>query len=271
MGDDSWMRAWHPAVPGVREVLHARMTDHAYPPHVHADWAILLVDEGAVAYELGGRARIADASAVTLLPPGVAHDGRAAPQSSGFRKRVAYLHASWMPEGRAGRIVDQPSRIDLVPAARRAHRALATPGEELAAEATLLALASRLATDVGENLRDTPDSTVARRLRDLLEARLVDGVTLAEAGRLLGAHPGHLARAFATEFGAPPHRYVTSRRVDLARRLLLNGATPASVAVKAGFYDQAHLTRHFRKVLGTTPGRFAVAHGKSHEGSRARP
>ncbi|MDF2992143.1 MAG: AraC family transcription regulator, partial [Microbacterium sp.] len=57
----------------------------------------------------------------------------------------------------------------------------------------------------------------------------------------------------------------------LARRLLLNGATPASVAVKAGFYDQAHLTRHFRKVLGTTPGRFAAAHEQPHGSSRARP
>jgi AraC-like DNA-binding protein len=270
MDDQSWMRAWHPAVPGVREVLHARMTDHAYPPHVHADWAILLVDEGAVAYELGGRARIADASAVTLLPPGVAHDGRAAHQSPGFRKRVAYLHSSWMPEGRTGGIVDQPSRRDLVTAARNAHRALATPGEELAAEATLLALASRLASGVDEPRRVKHDSTLARRLRDLLEARLVDGITLDEAGRLLGAHPSHLARAFATEFGAPPHRYVTSRRVDLARRLLLDGARPAFVAVKAGFHDQAHLTRHFRKVLGTTPGRFATAHAQPHGDSRAR-
>jgi AraC-like DNA-binding protein len=261
MVDATSMRAWHPTVPGVREVLHAQMTDHVYPLHAHGDWALMLVDEGAVTYDLGGRARVADASAVTLLPPNVAHDGRAAPRSTGFRKRVAYLDASWMSEALAGRVVDQPTRADLVADAHRAHRALAVPGEELSAEAALLAVADRVAAGLagGRQHRARRDDAIAHRLRELLEARLTVGITLAEAGRLLGAHPSHLSRAFAAAFGLPPHRYVTGRRVDLARRLLLDGISPATVAARAGFHDQAHLTRHFRRVLGTTPARFAHA------------
>lgn len=259
MGDGTWMRAWHPAVPGVREVLHARMIDHAYPAHAHADWALLLVDEGAVAYDLGGRARIADSASATLLPPGVAHDGRAAPRSAGFRKRVVYLDASWMSEALAGGVVDQPSRADLLAGTRRLHRALAQPGAELAAEEALVTLSDRFAVGLPAGRRALRNDALARRLRDLLEARLVDGMTLAEAGRLLGAHPGHLSRTFSAAFGLPPHRYLTSRRVDLARRLLLHGAPPATVAADAGFHDQAHLTRHFRAVLGATPARFARA------------
>ena len=167
------MRAWHPTVPGVREVLHARMTDHVYPLHAHGDWALMLVDEGAVAYDLGGRPRIADASAVTLLPPGVAHDGRAAPRSAGFRKRVAYLDASWMSEALTGRVVDQPTRADLVVEAHRAHHALALPGEELSAEATLIAVADRVAAGITvPGRRALRDDAIARRFRELLEARL---------------------------------------------------------------------------------------------------
>ncbi|NUT53978.1 MAG: AraC family transcriptional regulator, partial [Saccharothrix sp.] len=55
----------------------------------------------------------------------------------------------------------------------------------------------------------------------------------------------------------PPHRYLTCRRVDLARRLLLDGMPAAHVAPADGFYDQAHLTRHFRRMLGTAPGAYA--------------
>jgi AraC-like DNA-binding protein len=47
--------------------------------------------------------------------------------------------------------------------------------------------------------------------------------------------------------------------VDLARRLVLGGMPPAQVATAAGFHDQPHLTRHFRRVTGTTPGRFTAA------------
>ena len=76
---------------------------------------------------------------------------------------------------------------------------------------------------------------------------------------MLHAHPTHLVRAFSAEFGLPPHRYLTGRRVDLARRLVLGGMPAAEVAGVAGFHDQSHLTRHFRRVTGTTPGRFATS------------
>jgi AraC-like DNA-binding protein len=54
---------------------------------------------------------------------------------------------------------------------------------------------------------------------------------------------------------------VTGRRVDLARRLLLDGMPPSLAAAEAGFYDQAHLTRHFKRALGTSPGRYAGSAG----------
>jgi AraC-like DNA-binding protein len=64
-------------------------------------------------------------------------------------------------------------------------------------------------------------------------------------------------RCFGGRFGLPPHRYLTGRRVDRARRLLLAGAPAADVAAATGFTDQAHLTRHFKRYLGTTPGRYS--------------
>jgi hypothetical protein len=39
-------------VPGIREVFHARLVDYAYPPHCHETWAVLIVDDGAIRYDL---------------------------------------------------------------------------------------------------------------------------------------------------------------------------------------------------------------------------
>ena len=72
---------------------------------------------------------------------------------------------------------------------------------------------------------------------------------------MLHAHPTHLVRAFTKAHGLPPHRYLTGRRIDQARRLLLAGRRPVEVAVELGFHDQAHLTRHFVRHVGTTPAR----------------
>jgi hypothetical protein len=46
------VRAWRPAIPGVAEVLHARFVDHAYPVHTHDTWTLLIVDDGAIRYDL---------------------------------------------------------------------------------------------------------------------------------------------------------------------------------------------------------------------------
>ena len=100
------------------------------------------------------------------------------------------------------------------------------------------------------------DPTLADRLRQLLDASLPGGISLAEASALLQTSQTHLVRAFTRRFGLPPHRYLTGRRVDLARGYLVEGRPAAEAAVLAGFHDQSHLTRHFRRVLGTSPGRF---------------
>lgn len=142
----------------------------------------------------------------------------------------------------------------------RLHRVLDHPGDELAARSGLALVTDRLAAHLGGEGPDADpvrDPRTAGALRDLLDAHLVEGLTLDAAAAVLHVTPTHLVKAFAAEFGLPPHRDLVGRRVDLARRLLLSGLPAARVAAEAGFHDQAHLTRHFRRLLGVTPGAYA--------------
>ncbi|MEU9318146.1 AraC family transcriptional regulator [Streptomyces sp. NPDC048295] len=253
--------AWRPPVTGVVEVFHARFTEHAYPMHVHDAWTLLIVDDGAVRYDLDRRERGTPSGTVSLLPPQIPHNGSPA-TAHGFRKRVLYLDMTQLDERFIGPAVDSPDLTDPVLRRRvgQLHAALANRGDEFEAESRLALISQRLRA----HLRPmpavpgaAPDRGVAQDLRDLLDERLIEGITLEEAARLVHAHPAHLVRAFSAAFGIAPHQYVTSRRVDRARRLLLDGQPPREVATAAGFYDQSHLTRHFKRVVGTTPGRYA--------------
>lgn len=255
--------AWRPRIPGVVEVFHAHFTEHAYPMHVHDAWTLLIVDDGAVRYDLDRREHGTPHDTVSLLPPQVPHNGSPA-TDHGFRKRVLYLDLTQLDESFIGPAVDGPDLADPLLRARvaRLHTALAHPGDALEAESRLALVAERLRGHLRPRLARPgaprpPARGVAHTLRELLDARLDDRVTLEEAARLLHAHPTHLVRAFTAAFGIAPHQYVTSRRVARARRLLLAGRPVAEVATATGFYDQSHLTRHFKRHVGTTPGRFA--------------
>ncbi|UVI36704.1 helix-turn-helix transcriptional regulator [Brevibacterium spongiae] len=254
------IRAWHPEVPQVQEVLHARFDHHAYPAHTHDSWTVLLLDEGAVTYDLDRHDHLATPAAVTLLPPQVPHDGRSALADQGFRKRVLYLDPEWLPQSAVVAAADAPTLLgtDALTTVTDIHSALADPADAFAAECGVLALRETALSRLTSTAETASDAPLARRLREMLDDRLLESFTIAEAAAQLGAHRSHLVRVFTSTFGIAPHRYVIGRRVDRARRLLLSGHSPAEAAAESGFHDQAHLTRHFRSTLGTTPGVFAA-------------
>ncbi|MGP3971359.1 AraC family transcriptional regulator [Streptomyces sp. 6N223] len=259
----SEMTAWRPGVAGIEEVLHARLVGHGYPMHAHATWTVLLLDDGAVRYDLDHHAHGAATAHVTVLPPHVPHNGTPA-TPDGLRKRVLYLDEAAIGPSQQliGRAADRPGIAD--PLLRRRldqlHGVLAAGrGEELEAESRLAFVAERIGWHLRRQEARPPGRgrELAEGLRELLQAYAVEGIALREAAGRLHAHPAHLVRAFTRRFAMPPHQYLISLRVDAARRLLLDGCPPPEAAARAGFYDQSHLTRHFRRVMGVPPGRYA--------------
>ena len=101
------------------------------------------------------------------------------------------------------------------------------------------------------------------RAKALLDERFTEVVgleALAEHARL---DKFRLCRAFREQVGLPPHAYVTHRRIARAQALLARGVPQGEVAVSVGFYDQSLLHRHFKRIIGVTPGSYARAMAQS--------
>ncbi|WP_166352309.1 helix-turn-helix domain-containing protein [Phytoactinopolyspora limicola] len=256
------VHAWRPTIDGITEVFHAGFVDHAYPAHTHLTWTLLIVDDGAISYALDRHPHGALRPTVTLLPPHVVHDGRTV-TPRGFRKRVLYLDSSVLDDDLIGPAVDDPSITDALLRRRihQLHQALAHPGEVLEADSRLALVADRLERHLRRQrpAAEPPRPGLAEDLRELLDTHIGSGLSLRQAAERLHAHPTHLVRTFSARFGLPPHVYLIGRRVELARGLLLTGIRPTDVAIRAGFYDQAHLTRHFKRYVGTTPAHYAAS------------
>jgi len=96
-----------------------------------------------------------------------------------------------------------------------------------------------------------------RQVLDFIQANLAGDLSLAQLATVVGLSPCHFARLFSGCVGLPPHQYIIRCRVELARSLLCQRfSSLADVAVRVGFCDQSHLSRHFTRQYGLTPGEF---------------
>ncbi len=252
-----------PEVGGVTEVLHASLTAHRYPRHCHDTWTVLLIDDGAVAYELGGRSKHATTASLTVLPPFVAHVGQTAQHGRQFHKRVLYLDDRRLTDHMVGAAVDQPALggLRLRRSVAAFHDALDRHRDDLELESMLAEIVSTIGDHLGGTHHDDsrPGPGPAESLKAELDRTPFEPHRLGDLAARLGWTERHLIRSFTTTYGLPPHRYLISRRIDEARRQLLDAVPPGVVAANVGFCDQAHLTRHFKAHTGTTPARFARA------------
>jgi AraC-like DNA-binding protein len=97
------------------------------------------------------------------------------------------------------------------------------------------------------------------RVRDAIEQRYAESLTLTELAEIARLSMYHLIRAFRAEVGLTPHAYLIDVRVRRARELLRADVTPAEAALRVGFADQAHLTRAFKARIGVVPGAYRRA------------
>lgn len=136
----------------------------------------------------------------------------------------------------------------------RLHDAVQAGASRLALEVAIAEAISAFAASRSANCEYTRP---VRRAIELLRERLDDEVTLEGLADHAGIDKFHLCRAFRTQVGLPPHAYLTRLRIMRAKELLAAGVRPSEIAPRVGLYDQSQLNRHFRRLVGTTPGAYA--------------
>jgi len=185
---------------------------------------------------------------VVVYDDALVDDARAA---LGLRASPDALHAfSGVPDARAAPLV-------------RLHHAIAddTSTRETLEQALAAALAAIVElTSFPARAEPTAKwSHAVRRARALLDERLTETITLDELAAHARLDKFRLCRAFHEQVGLPPYAYLTHRRVSLAQDLLGRGLSQAEVAARVGLYDQSQLHRHFKRIVGVTPGEYARA------------
>jgi AraC-like DNA-binding protein len=233
-----------------------------FAPHRHDTYAIGITTAGVQTFNYGGSRRVCLPGQVHILHPDEAHDG-AAGTTDGFGYRILYIAPELVREALGGRelpFVANPIQ-ELAPTTRDIASLLAHIDEPIG-ELYHAVLVSAVA-DVLQSLGDrrahpqvTTDVKAVRAVRDYLAAHVREQTPASVLEEIAGTDRFTIARHFRRAFGTSPDRYRTLRRLALARAEIENGQSLARAAADAGFADQSHMTRQFKRTYGVTPARW---------------
>ena len=131
------------------------------------------------------------------------------------------------------------------------------------AESLGIALAARLAQAYTRNASIFPrksgglSAPLLHRTTDFIEEHLSVDFSIVDLASEVGLSPSHFTYLFRKSVGLSPHQYIVQRRLEQAQQLLKSTRISISeIAAAVGFYDQSHLVRHLRRVMGVTPTDF---------------
>ena len=229
------------------------------PRHTHDRACVAVMLEGSFDLVIGGRVYQCPPSAVATEPAEEGHANRVG--TGGARVVVVQPDPARGELLRpfAGLLEQVTHRHDAGMAARagRLAREIAAPDDlaPLAAEGIVLEMLTDLVRTDARRTRRPPRWLL--RAQELLHARFGESIRAAEIAGEVGVHSAHLARAFRQHFGVSMGSYVRQLRLEWAAEELVRHDTPlAEVALAAGFADQSHFTRSFKRYVGLTPSAF---------------
>ncbi len=261
---------WRVDVFGGLELFRAHFVEFSFSPHTHDEFMIGMTENGFALPQFRGAVRNVGPGDVFVLNPGEVHGGGPAANSiwqyrsfypsSALMQRVAEelteTHRD-VPQFTGG-VIYSPTVATML---WQAHKALEEANSALVRESTLLeALVGLIVHHAADKITvhevEKSKHRAVKLVKDYLEALPTENVSLDTLAREANISSFRLCRVFRRETGLSPHAYQILMRVRLAKSLLMKGMPISQVAVEAGFFDQAHLTRHFKRVYGVTPGRY---------------
>ncbi len=240
------------------ELIEVELRGGAFSPHRHDTYTIAVTTAGIQSFNYrGDRWRSLPGQAIILHPDEV-HDGYCCDET-GFSYRAAYLppaHVQTVIGGAALPFLAEgvSTDSDLVSSALRLIAMCSAENEPFGYQDALQQLVCAMQRcDGGSPTKRTVNREAVMRVREFLDSVPEPGTSLEQLEGIAGYDRWQLSRDFRALLGTSPYRYLQCRRLERARQLLRNGLSMAAAAHEAGFADQSHFGRIFKRTFGITP------------------
>lgn len=241
------------------ELIDAQLRVGAFSPHRHDTYTVAVTTSGVQTFNYRGERWESRPGQVVILHPDEVHDGYCRDQA-GFSYRAAYVppaHVQTVIGGAALPFLAKgvSTDADLAGSALRLI-AMCSAGHDLFGyQDALHQLVCAMQRSESGRLpaRRNANREAVMRVRDFLDSVPAPSTNLDQLEVLAGYDRWQLSRDFRALLGTSPYRYLQCRRLERARQLVRSGLGMAAAAHEAGFADQSHFGRVFKRTFGTTP------------------
>lgn len=243
------------------ERMEAFFCGYGFEPHRHDTYAIGRTLAGVHSFHYRNSMRHSLPGGTIVLHPDELHDGEAG-TDEGFHYRILYIEPAVLQQALGGKPLPFiPEGISRDPrlymASQSLMQGMECPIDPLEEEDAIHDLAWALDAVAGARPgRKALDYIAAERAREYIHSALDSAVTLEKLEQASGRDRWSLSRDFRALYGTSPYRYLTMRRLDYVRSLMVIGKTLTDASLIAGFSDQSHMTHHFTRAYGITPARW---------------
>lgn len=258
---------WTPCFDGL-ELFQAQLRRHAFDKHFHDAYTIGLNERGLGRIWFQGTLIDSPPGSLNLINPGEVHTGKVADER-GWSFRNLYISQPLMQSLLKQLEWEKPElpcfQGPVVPVASlrplflRVFQTLNQPASRLTQQSFLVELLSHLWRQHGDwqaSRSTASESKSVTTVRTYLEEHSADNISIETLCQLTGLSGYYLIHCFCQQMGLPPHRYQRQVRLLKAKQALYSPQPLSKIAVEAGFYDQSHFTRSFKRVFGLTPGQY---------------
>ena len=237
------------------------------PRHAHEYACVVFVLSGSFQERFDSHERTGEPGMVIVRPAGEPHADRY--MRAGGRCLNIELSPRWVAEARKELpVLDRSTAFRSNPVAvfgRRLHEELTHPDDvsPLAIESltmSMLVESARAERRSAEPRSAAPGPSWLQRVKERIQDDLSARVTLEGLATEAGVHPVHLATTFRRFHGITVASYLRQLRIEYACRELIGSDVPiADIALAAGFADQSHFGRVFKRASGMTPAEYRAA------------
>jgi len=263
----------NPDLPFV-EIRHTKNSGRHYKPHIHSTLSIGAIDNGQVLYNVEGKQALLSKGKLAIINPDTLHHCN--PQEKAVRSYyMIYLDTQWCYQLQYALFGNQtfiPSNKILLDDECIYLQYINTVNIFLndqfliEKEQSLIQLLESIflqlnaCKEKSNSVTKSNNDCLAQieQLKAYLKENLTADITVNNLALELNANPYTLLRQFKKKVGITPHAYRLNYKVEQAKHYLKKGLSISDVAFQCGFFDQSHLSRHFKTITTVTPKEYQV-------------